>query len=118
MSTEPPAMRGLPSRSVFPKTKALLPALMQGELDCKRPFASKSGALVMLPSPEVADWPVRVQLLVVYRAAPPPSPPELAVSVQLVSVLEDAPPPKLPMRVQLMRVPPYAPPTPLVKVNP
>ena len=63
MSSVPPAMRGLPSRSKeLVKAELvryeLLPALMQVELDCKRKFAhplvsTNSGALVMSPSPLV-----------------------------------------------------------------
>src|SRR5215471_18537900 len=69
------------------------------------------------------------------REQPFAPPPELPVKVQFVSVLETAPVPEFPInaqllstqplapfseptRMQLFSVPPEAPPTPLVRVNP
>src|SRR6266571_9154891 len=115
MSTVPPAMRGLPSRSVAFVTKELFPALMQGEFDCNRRVPeANSGSAVQQWFRVLPDVPSRtMQLLSVPHKAPAASPAELPVSVQLFKMEPDAPPPwvaELPLSVQLFSVPPTAPP--------
>src|SRR5262245_56842987 len=92
MSTAPPTIRGLPSRSVVPTTYALLPALMHGELDRRRrsihPFVTTRSGLPtqLLPT----RWPGESQSS---QPENPTFPFVLPKLMQLSSVLKYAPPP-------------------------